>query len=192
LVRTLVIEPMGLTNTFVVPAPQDYGRIAKVRGVMAEDTDGAMYNSPYALSLAHPAFAVVCTLADLIRFALHFTPDGPRLHSEATVRAMTRLQTGDVPGEHPTVMGYGTDAHIPWGFGFALQTKQVPALFSELASFRTFGHGGASGCQLVIDPEPDVAVALLTNTHVLTGRDRWYRRLQSIINMAFASFTRHL
>lgn len=188
LVRKFVIEPMGLGNTFVVPEPKDYGRIAKVRGVLAEGTDGAMYNSPYAFSLAHPAFAGVSTPGDMIRFASHFAPDGPRIHAEVTVRAMTRQQTGDVPGEHPTVKGYGADARIPWGFGFALQTEQVPALFSELASFRSFGHGGASGCQLVIDPDVNLIVVVLTNSHVRTGRDRWYRQLQSIINSAFANF----
>jgi hypothetical protein len=30
-------------------------------------------------------------------------------------------------------------------------------------------------------------LAVITNTHLLTGREAWYRRLQSIINVAFTA-----
>jgi CubicO group peptidase (beta-lactamase class C family) len=185
LMRALLLAPMGLGATFFPPAPD--AATAQVRGVLAEGSDGAMYNSRHALGLAHPAFGVVASARDLLRFALHFMPGGPRVHAEATVRAMTRDQTGGVPGIHPSLRGFGASAHIPWGLGWALQTADVPALFSELLSFRTFGHGGASGCQLVADPEQGLVVAVLTNTHLRTGRERWYARLQSLINCAVAS-----
>ena len=81
--------------------------------------------------------------------------------------------------------GYPEDARVPWGFGWSVQTRALPGSFTELASFRTFGHGGASGCQLVCDPENEIVVAILTNTHLRIGRDPWYARLQSIINTAF-------
>jgi CubicO group peptidase (beta-lactamase class C family) len=186
LVQSLVLEPAGLHATFLPPDPADHGRIARVRGVLAEGSEGAMYNSPYALGLAHPAFGVVATAADLLRFALHFAPGGPRIHCETTVRAMTSDQTGGVPGRHPSMQGFGEGARMSWGLGWALQTAELPALFSELLSFRCFGHGGASGCQLVIDPELDLVVSIITNTHLRTGRELWYTRLQSIINAAVA------
>ncbi len=188
LVQTLVIEPMALRDTFVIPRPDDAGRIAVVRGVLADGTDGAMYNSAYSRSLAHPAFSIVSSLGDMVRFGSHFAPDGPRIHGEATVRAMTSLQTGDVPGEHPALTGYGADARIPWGFGFGLQTEQAPAVISELASLSSFGHGGATGCQLVVDPVADLVVVVLSNTHILTGPERWLWRLQSVLNAAIAGF----
>jgi CubicO group peptidase (beta-lactamase class C family) len=188
LVRELVIAPMGLRDTALPPAPADNERIALVRGVMAEGTAGAMYNSPHARSLAHPAFGVVASAPDLLRFALHWAPGGPRLLSPAATRAMTMDQTGGVPGQHPSLRGIGSDLPIPWGYGWALQTARVPALFSELASSATFGHGGASGCQLVVDPLADLALVVLTNTHLRTGRDAWSARLQSIINCCWAQF----
>lgn len=184
LVQTLVLQPMGLPDTFFPPPPSEHSRIAKVRAVLAADTDGAMYNSAYALGLAHPAFGVVASATDLLRFALHFAPNGPRIHSTATVRAMTTIQTGLVKGQHVLLSGGTQETVIPWGIGFALQTEQVPMVFSELVSFRSFGHGGASGCQLVVDPEADLAVAVLSNTHARDGRERWYRCLQSIVNCA--------
>jgi CubicO group peptidase (beta-lactamase class C family) len=185
LVRELVLEPMKLKNTFFpTPATEDK-RVAIVRGALAEGTGGAMYNSRYARSLPHPAFAVTASAPDLVTFASHFAPGGPRIHSEATVKAMTINQTGVVTGIHPTMKGYDEQASMPWGLGFALQTEWVPALLCELASFKTFGHGGASGCQVMVDPENEVIVAVLTNTHLNTGREAWYRKLQSLINVSF-------
>jgi CubicO group peptidase (beta-lactamase class C family) len=112
-------------------------------------------------------------------------PNHKHIHSSLTVTAMTSDQTGGVPGFHPSMKGYSEDARVPWGFGWSVQTPALPGLFTELASFRTFGHGGASGCQLVCDPENETVVAILTNTHLRVGRDPWYARLQSIINAAF-------
>lgn len=185
-VRSLVLEPMGLPDTFMLPADGGTDRIAAIRGVFNDGTDGAMYNSAYGRSLAHPAFSAVSTLGDMVRFLRHFAAGGPRVLAEATVRAMTSLQTAAAPGEHPLLDGFPPDAVIPWGFGFALQTEAAPAVFSELASFSTFGHPGASGCQILVDPAADLLVALLTNTHILTGRDTWLRRQQELVNACFA------
>ena len=185
LVQDLVLEPMGLSDTFMPVPIEVESRLAKITKVMAEGTDGAMYNSRHARGLAHPAFGVVATARDLVEFALHFMPNHKHIHTRATINAMTTDQTGGVPGVHPSMKGYPEDARVPWGFGWSVQTRALPGLFTELASIRTFGHGGASGCQLVCDPENEIVVAILTNTHLRIGRDPWYARLQSIINTAF-------
>jgi CubicO group peptidase (beta-lactamase class C family) len=188
LVREHVLEPMRLRDTYFPTPPEQDSRVAVVRGVMAEGTSGAMYNSRHARGLAHPAFAVVASAPDLARFGHHFAPSGPRVHSPATIRAMTRDQTGVVTGIHPSMKGYDHTASMPWGLGWALQTRWTPALLTELASFSAFGHGGASGCELVIDPEADLVVALVSNTHLRVGREGWYMRVQSILNAVFAEF----
>lgn len=187
LVDLWVLQPMGLHDTYLRPPAHVYDRLGKVRGVMAEDTAGAMYNAPYALSLAHPAFGAVATARDLLSFALHFAPSGPRLHSAATIRTMTTDQTGGSARPHADQMGLDPAARVPWGIGFALKSAWTPNGFADLASPHTYGHGGASGCQLVIDPAADAVIALLTNTHARTGREHWYMRLQSILNSAFAT-----
>jgi CubicO group peptidase (beta-lactamase class C family) len=184
-VRSLILEPMGLADTFMRPQDGGSERIAAVRGVFNDGTEGAMYNSAYGRGLSHPAFSAVSSLGDTVRFLRHFAQGGPRVLAEPTVRAMTSLQTGGVPGEHPLLDGFAAGARIPWGFGFALQTEDAPAVFAELASFSTFGHPGASGCQILVDPEEDLLVVLLTNTHILTGRDTWLRRQQEIVNACF-------
>ena len=186
LVRTRVLEPAHLAQTFLPPAIEHDGRIAHVRGAPAAGTSGDMYNSAYARRLAHPAFGVYATTTDLARFGSMFMPGGPRFLSEGSVRAMTSDQTGGVPGAHPSMQGYASDVRVPWAIGFALQTGRVPGLYCDLASPRTFGHGGATGCVLVCDPECGLVVALTTNTHLRTGRDAWTRRVQSVVNCVFA------
>jgi len=190
LVNRLVLEPAALKETFFPPSAGEEDRTAYIRGVLAEGSDGAMYNSRYSRDLAHPAFGVFATTADLARFGSMFMPGGPRFLSDGTVHAMTVDQTGGVPGVHPSMKGYAADVHIPWGFGFAVQSAQVPCLYSDLASFETFGHGGASGCQLICDPVLGIVVAVTSNAHLRLGREAWYRRMQSIINNAFAECTR--
>jgi CubicO group peptidase (beta-lactamase class C family) len=186
LLERLVLEPAGLSATFFPPAPEHDSRIAVVRGVAAEGTAGAMYNSRYARALAHPAFGVVATTADLARFGSMFMPGMPHVLSQGSIRAMTTDQTGGVTGVHPSMQGYASGVRIPWAIGFALQTRDLPGLYSDLSSPVTFGHGGASGCVLVCDPEPVTVVALTTNTHLRTGRDWWTYRIQSVVNSVFS------
>ena len=189
LMRALVFEAAELPDTFVPPRRSDEHRLAYVRGVMAEDTDGAMYNSRYARELAHPAFGVFASASDLARFGMLFASGGPRILSEAAVRTMTTNQTGNVPGQPPLLRGYAADLHMPWAIGFALQTEQVPSLYCDLASSRSFAHGGATGCALVIDPTYNLIVAVVSNAHSSLGVNHWYMRLHSVINAAFAQFT---
>lgn len=186
LVQALVIEPMGLRDTYIVQPPALHERIASVAGVPAEGSDGAMYDSPYARALAHPAFSVATSARDLLRFGTFFSDGGPRIHAEATVRACRVSQTGEVPGEHPVAaLGYREDARIPWSYVWSLQTPQVPAVLSELASFSAFGHPGASGCHLIVDPATETSIVVLTNAHLATGKDSWYRRQQALLAAAF-------
>lgn len=187
LVEELVLQPMGLVDTSIRPGADLAPRIAHVRAVMADGTPGAMYNSAHARSLAHPAFGVVASARDMMHFLRHFAPGGPRVHADATVRAMIVDQAGGVRGTHVSVSGLSPHAPVPWGLGWMLQTATAPAVFSDLASHRTFGHGGASGCWSFVDPETNIAVVLLTNTHLRTGRDAWSARLKSISNAAYAA-----
>lgn len=108
LVRVSVLEPAGLKDTFFpLRGMSEVGRIARVVGMLGEGTRWAMYGPEYGLRLAHPAWGVMASLPDLVRFFLFFTPHAPgRLLSRATVAAMTRRQTAESLG-------------LPgWGLGF--------------------------------------------------------------------------
>jgi CubicO group peptidase (beta-lactamase class C family) len=185
LMSDLVLEPMGLRDTFLVPPPSELHRVARIRGVLAEGTDGAMYGSPYALRLGHPAFGVVSSVRDLVTFARHFAPGGPRILSEASVTAMTTSQTGGVPGRHPVPGWERGRTPISWGYGFMIASDGVPPLFPEAASAATFGHPGASGCMLTVCPAGDRIVVVVSNTHLLVDPRAWYPRLLEVTACAW-------
>jgi CubicO group peptidase (beta-lactamase class C family) len=184
LVQSLVIEAMGLGASWVVPPLAVQDRIARVRGVFAEGTDGAMYNSTHGLSLGHPAFGVVASLRDLLRFAAHFSPGGPRIHRDATVELMTTAQPG-LHGRHILRPDLGDDAAIGWGLAFEVEIGTGTNTFHRGASVGAFGHPGASGCRIAVEPATATIAAVLTNTHLRTGLDPWVARLDALTDAAF-------
>lgn len=186
LVRDLVLEPGGLRDTYMPPPESEYDRLAKVDGPLAAGTDGAMYNSPYALNLAHPAFGTVATASDLMRFGLLFAPGGSnRIISGAGIRTMSTDQTGGHASGGPGSFSDGVPR--PWGVGFMI--KGLTGMGGDLLSPQSFGHGGASGCTLWIDPVEDIVVAYVSNSHASKGRPPFTERLVRTVNGVMAALT---
>lgn len=184
LVQSLVIEGMNLGATWVVPPLAAHDRIARVRGVLAEGTDGAMYSSAYGLSLGHPAFGVVSSLRDMLRFVSFFTPGGPRIHRDGTISLLTTPQA-DLRGHHPLWPELGDDVPIGWGLAFEVQMNESPATLSRRVAPGAFGHPGASGCRVAVDPASRTIAVVLTNTHLRTGMLAWRSRLDALTDAAF-------
>lgn len=190
LVHEYAIAPMGLTDTYFAPPIREHHRIAYVKGSQAEGSAGAMYNSAYSHALAHPAFGASASVTDLLRFGLHFSPHGPRIHSEATVRTMSSDQTGGrAVGWHPASQAVGIAPIQPWGIGFYFVAPPTIGVFGDLMPMGAFGHGGASGCQLVINPIDEITVAYVSNTHVAGNWEAWRRRAQIVMNGVMALLT---
>jgi serine-type D-Ala-D-Ala carboxypeptidase len=186
LVRDLVLQPGGLSNTFMPPPESEYPRFAIVDGPLAAGTEGAMYNTPYAHNLAHPAFGTSATAADLMRFGLLFAPGGStRILSHAGIRTMTTDQTGGQASGGPGSFSDG--APRPWGVGFMLKGKT--GIGGDLLSPEAFGHGGASGCTLWVDPVEDIVVAYVSNSHANKGRPPFTERLVRTVNGVLAALT---
>ncbi len=185
LVRTLVLEPAALSRTLMPPEEAAYPQIAHVDGVFAADTDGAMYNSAYSRQLAHPAFGTFAALGDLLDFGLCFDPHAQRhLLSRAGTLAMTTDQTcGDFAAES-TIAPEGV-IHA-WGIGFSIKGRSG---YPELASQEGYGHGGASGCYLWIDPSHRVTIAFVSNRHYNTNPTEFMHRLEQALSVTFASLT---
>lgn len=187
LIHEYISQPAGLKDTFFRLADRDYERLAYVEGTPATGSDGAMYTSRYAIDLAHPSFGAITTVGDLLRFALLFAPSGKtRVHSRAAIRTMTSDQTGGhTPGGVPGLNW--SDRPTPWGIGFMIAT---PDAFSpELLTPGSYGHGGASGCTVWIDPVEDLVVAYVSNKHAATGRIPFTRRLVTTVNGVVAALT---
>jgi beta-lactamase class C len=186
LVHAEVLEPAGLTGTFFPGCRADHGRIATVEGSMGYGTETAMYNSAYGLGLAHPAFGVVATLGDLLRFGMLFEPESAiRIHSRAAVQAMTTDQTGgDFAGEETTDPSGVIHA---WGIGFMIKGR---AGYPELVSAESYGHGGASGCYLWIEPRHRVTIAFVSNRHYNADRTDFMPRLEQAVSVTMGCLTR--
>ena len=185
LVRQTVIAPGGLVDTYMPPPEDVYGRIAEIDGPLAEGTAGAMYNSRYARDLAHPAFGTIASARDLLTFGLLFDPNRDRqLFSPVATRTMITDQTGlDFPDALTEPMSPAVRA---WGIGFHVKGRMT---FPELASPEAFGHPGATGCLLLVDPTHDLALAYVSNRHLNTSLDEWNARLSKVANVVMSSLT---
>ena len=121
-------------------------------GVVPEDAVARWF-----ISIAHPGAGLWSTAEDLLRFGRAMlgggSLDGARIMGSRFVELMTREQTAMVleEGVVPRDPTYG----LGWG---------LPGLDGSLpVSSHAFGHGGATGTRLLIDPDADLVVVYLTN-----------------------------
>ncbi len=176
-VQEFVLMPAGLHAThFPLQGEENERWLARVVGGLGDGLPWAMYGARYGLRLAHPAWGVVATLPDLVRFLLHFTPHAPgRLLARATIAAMTSRQT-------PETLG------LPgWGLGFEVGGGYFGEV--DLFSPSCFGHTGATGCAAWYDPVYDLAVVFVSNRHLNLGRERFLQRIASVLNGVVAAVT---
>lgn len=67
------------------------------------------------------------------------------------------------PGLAGVLPDYGRFDPLDWGLGFELKDEKEGHWSGTLASPRTFGHFGGSGTFLWVDPERELALAVLTD-----------------------------
>ena len=107
-----------------------------------------------------PAAGLVGPLDDLVRVAAELLT--PTLVSETTLRTATTVA---FPGLAGVLPGVGRHDPMDWGLGFELRDDKDPHWTGRRNSAATFGHFGASGAFLWVDPEVALACA------ALSGRD---------------------
>jgi CubicO group peptidase (beta-lactamase class C family) len=138
---TSVLQPLGMTAT----------RLVHRRGI-----DG------------DPAAGAASSLDDLVRLASCLLGRGaplvgPELFGEAT--------TVQFPGLAGLVPGVGRFDPCDWGLGFELHGGKHPHWMGDRRSPGAFGHFGASGCFLWVDPGAGLAAAAVTDRSF--DDDRW-------------------
>ena len=103
---------------------------------------------------ADPAAGAVSTVADLVRLARCLLASGaPVLTPELFAEAIS-VQFPGIAGLLP---GVGRFDPCDWGLGFELRDRKQPHWMGARRSEAAFGHFGASGCFLWVDPEVPVA-----------------------------------
>ena len=61
---------------------------------------------------------------------------------------------------------------FPWGYGWQLEWPTHPTTFGALLSPSAYGHWGATGTMVWIDPERDAFCVVLSTQPVELGRRR--------------------
>ena len=117
---------------------------------------------------ADPAAGAVGTLADLTRFARCLLGRGAPVVGAELFDQATSVQFRGLAGLVP---GVGRFDPCDWGLGFELRDAKRPHWMGERRSAPSFGHFGASGCFLWVDPAVPLAVAAVTDRDF--EDDRW-------------------
>jgi len=105
-----------------------------------------------------PASAGESSLDDLLAFARELM--APTIVSSSTLAEATSVA---FPGLSGVLPGFGRQDPNDWGLGFELRDHKNPHWTGTRNSPATFGHFGRSGTFLWVDPEIDVACAVLTD-----------------------------
>jgi CubicO group peptidase (beta-lactamase class C family) len=179
--RAEVLEPLGLTDTFVDPHEAKGDRIARRYGRQK------IMNAPYGRSLGSPSLGIFANARDLVRFASVFlasgdAPNGSLWLSKASIDLMTTDQTGGLPGG---IEGIREWPVCDWGLGWEVKGEKIGHWTGDYTSPATFAHPGQGGTILWGDPASRIAVAVLANRDLSTGwwlsPARWARISNAIV-----------
>ncbi len=168
-----IFKPLGMNDTALgAPASWFDGPDPKVERIaevwLPPDSEQARetnrhwnWNSRYWWQLGVPWGGLLTTPADLARFGQMMLGEGRlgdvQIVSLAAVQAATRNQLEamhDVPADDRRTR--------PWGLGWRLNWPAHSANFGDLLGPRTYGHWGATGTLMWIDPDLEACVILLT------------------------------
>jgi len=154
-----IFAPLQMSSTSFDPRPNALNRMVPVETFFLPQ--GV---EPF-IDAASPAGGLWSTLSDLATFGRHWLRprpgDVPPLLGAAAMEAMTRVQFS---GAFDWVAGHPEP--VTWGLGWSVTGPQ-----GDLASPASFGHGGATGTRLLIDPHRGLVVVFLTNVWGDNQRD---------------------
>ena len=86
------------------------------------------------------------------------------------------------PGLDGVLPGFGRMEPNDWGLGFEIRQWKSPHWTGALNSPRTFGHFGASGTFLWVDPEVEIALVCLTDLDFGDwSKDAWPRLADAVL-----------
>lgn len=167
--REEFLTPLGMHDT-ALGAPDSWfdgpqPRIQRIAGLAltAEQSADSTWNwhSRYWRQLGAPWGGLLTTPGDLAKYAQMWlqrgTVDGRMYLSPATIAAATCNQLEplkDIPAEDRRCR--------PWGLGWRLNWGAHSANFGDFLSPAAYGHWGATGTALWIDPARDTACVFFT------------------------------
>jgi CubicO group peptidase (beta-lactamase class C family) len=177
--RQEIFEPLGMHDTALGAQGLPTERIAHVN--VDEEMRGQDWgwNTPFWWYLGAPWGGMFSTVGDIARFCQMFLNQGrlgnQQILSPATVAAMTMDQTISMPLIPPAVR-YGQS----WGLGWRRQPTLGWSYFGNLLSPGAYGHGGATGTVVWVDPARELVCALFT-TQPATSSERLLGRCSNLV-----------
>lgn len=108
--------------------------------------------------VSSPAWGMRGTIGDALAVAGELL--APRLLADETLAEATEVQFPGLVGVLPS---FGRQEPNDWGLGFELRDAKQPHWTGNRNSPRTFGHFGAAGTFLWVDPEAGLACAVLSD-----------------------------
>jgi CubicO group peptidase (beta-lactamase class C family) len=188
-VRREIFEPIGMVDSWLGLPDEafegDAPIVDRVTEVLLPDEmvgEDWNWNDRYWRTLGAPWGGLITTPADLARFCqmmLGSPANGAQILSPATVRAATRNQLemmADVPEVDRRTR--------PWGLGWRLNWPAHSANFGDFMGSRTYGHWGATGTVLWIDPDQNSFAVLLT-TKPQEPHGTWLARVSNAVTASF-------
>ncbi len=188
-VRRELFEPLGMVDSWL-GLPDDafdgdspaVDRVSEV--LVSDEMVGAdwNWNGRYWQQLGAPWGGLITTTTDLARFCqmmLGQPANGVQVLSPATIRVATRNQLemmADVPEVDRRTR--------PWGLGWRLNWPAHSANFGDFMGSRTYGHWGATGTVLWIDPDQNSFAVLLT-TKPQEPHGTWLARVSNAVTASF-------
>jgi len=178
-----LFDPLGMDATRLGSQGLDRRRIARVETPPHLPGTDYDWNSRYWHELGVPWGGLFSTPDDFATFC-RMLLDGGRhgdrqLLSPRTVARMTTNRLDDLPDLPESIR-----RAEPWGLGWRLNHPGTSGSFGDLLGPRTFGHTGATGTMVWIDPEVDGYCILFTTA--LRSAAPW--RLVSLSNAVASAF----
>jgi CubicO group peptidase (beta-lactamase class C family) len=162
--------PLRMADSSLGAGDLDASRIVHVN--VPEEMRGVDWgwNQRYWWNFGAPWGGMFTTVSDHFRFCQMFLNggqwDGVSVLSPATAAAMTTEQSSAILTAHDpdrSGMAWGQK----WGLGWTIIGQRVPdggrAFFGDLSSPTTFGHGGATGTVVWVDPVREIVCILFTS-----------------------------
>jgi CubicO group peptidase (beta-lactamase class C family) len=135
--------------------------IAERAGMPFEAYLRAAVLEPLSLSArleGSPAWGLVGSLRDLLALARELL--SPTLVAQETLDEATAVV---FPGLVGVLPGFGRQDRNDWGLGFELRDEKSPHWTGARNSPATFGHFGAAGTFVWVDPDARLALCVLTD-----------------------------
>lgn len=169
--RRGVLEPLGLTQTMLTPAPEDLEHLARVAEVEPVGAPEEPYNSPWWRALGLPNAGLFSTAREVARFLTACLAEAPiaEFLAPVTLDLMTQNGSAELSGG---IVGLSAWHRAEWGLGFELRGDKQRHPFGDLVSPETFGHLGETGTLAWADPDTGLVCVLLTNRQFPADQQR--------------------